>query len=456
MRQGESMSKARTDGLYLMILGAAAFLLLGFALENAASVSTADFRLMYYSARCLIAHHDPYIPSELEHVLRAEGGESPSDTEMIRTTETQYIYPPTAFSITIPFALLPFRVAQIFWLLATAGSMIVGAFAMWEVGAQFAPLLSGALLGLTLANCQLFLAIAGPGGIAIGLCVLAAWCFVRERYVISGVFGLAISLMLKPHDSGLVWLFFLLAGGTFRKRAVQTLFVIVVLGLPVLAWISYVAPHWLQGLHTNLVANSAHGGLSDPGAASTAGHGIAMIISLQTVFSFFRDDPTFYNWASYSVCGVLLVVWAIKTLRVRSTPATAWFAIAPIAALSMLPVYHRLDDAKLLLLTVPACAMLWVRGGSIGRIATLLNASQILLTSGIPWAIFFAMLKHIHLSETEFARQFLVGLQVFPAPMILLALAVFYLWVYVQHAPNCAKEREGGDICDEPQAHNIL
>ena len=450
------MIKARTDGLYLMILGTAIFLLLGFALENAAPVSTADFRLMYYSARCLLEHHDPYNPGELELVYQAEGGASPHDTAMTRTTETQYIYPPTAFSITIPFAILPFRAAQILWLLATAGSLTLGAFLMWEVSAQYAPLLSGALIGLTLANCELFLAIAGPGGIAIGLCVAAAWCFVRERFVVSGVLFLAISLMLKPHDSGLVWLYFFLAGGTSRKRAVQSLLVIVALSLPVLAWISYVAPHWLQGLHANLVANSVHGGLSDPGTASAAGHGIAMIISLQTVFSFFRDDPRFYNSTSYGVCGILLVAWAVVRLRSRPSPKTAWLAIAPIAALSMLPVYHRLDDAKLLLLTVPACAMLWIKGGPIGRIAALLNVVQILLTSGIPWAIFFAVIKGIQFPGRGFARQLLIALQVFPAPIILLSVSVFYLLIFATQTPEGARAKEGSDTIENPQAHNAV
>ena len=430
------MTKARTDGLYLMILGTAVFLLLGFALENAAPVSTADFRLMYYSARCLLEQHDPYNPGELQKIYRSEGGESPHDTAKIRTTETQYIYPPTAFSITIPFAMLPFRAAQILWLLATAGILILGAFLMWEVSAQYAPLLSGALIGLTLANCQLFLAIAGPGGIAIGLCVAAAWCFVRERCLILAVFGLAISLMLKPHDSGLVWLYFFLAGGTFRKRAVQALIVVVAWSLPVFAWTSHIAPDWLHGFLTNLAANSAHGGLSDPGSASAAGHGIAMIISLQTVFSYFRDAPRFYNSTSYVICGVLLVAWAIATVRSCPSPKTAWLAIAPIAALSMLPVYHRLDDAKLLLLTVPACAMLWVKGGPIGRVAALLNVVQILLTSGIPWAIFFALIKHLHPPNTALGYQLLIAVQVFPAPSVLLVVSVFYLCVYVRNLPQ--------------------
>ncbi len=434
------MIKARTDGLYLMILGTAVFLLLGFALENAAPVSTEDFRLMYYSARCLLDHHDPYNPDELQQTYRAEGGETPHDTARIRTSETQYIYLPPAFSITIPFAMLPFWAAQILWLLATAGSLILGAFLMWEVSAQYAPLLSGALIGVTLANCELFLAIGGPGGIAIGLCIAAAWCFVRERFIILAVFGLAISLMLKPHDSGLVWLYFFLAGGTFRRRAIQALLVVFALSLPALAWISYVVPNWVHGLLTILAANSGHGGLNDPGFASAAGHGIAMIISLQTIFSYFRDDPSFYNPLSYVVCGVLLVVWVIGTVRARNTPKTAWFAIAPIAALSMLPVYHRLDDAKLLLLTVPACSMLWTKGGATARIAVFLNTAQIVLTSAIPWAIFFVLTRHLRLEGTAFGLKMFTAVQVLPAPFILLITSAFFLYVYVGNVKRTNQE----------------
>jgi hypothetical protein len=301
---------------------------------------------------------------------------------------------------------------------------------MWEVSSEYAPVLSGALIGLTLANCELFLAIAGPGAIAIGLCVFAAWCFIRRRLEIAGVFCLAVSLMLKPHDAALVWLYFMLAGAAYRKRAVQTLAAVVLLSVPSIAGVSHVAPHWISELMANLGANGAHGSLSDPGASSVAGHGIAMIISLQTVFSLLRNDPGFYNTASYLVCGALLLLWAIRVLRAPACRGQELCALASISALSMLPVYHRLDDAKLLLLVVPACCLLWHKGGLLGATAAVLTTTQILLTSAIPWAVFLALIQHARFSESSWAGRWIGAAQILPAPLILLATTMFYIVVY--------------------------
>ncbi len=428
----DRMRKARRDGLYLLSLGAAVFLLLGFALESAARVSTADFRLVYYSARCILDGHDPYQEADLHRTYLVEGGQTPNDTPMTRKTETQFIYPPTAFSVTLPFAMLPFKLAQVFWLLVTAASMIGAGFLMWELSAQYAPLLAGALIGLTLANCELFLAVAGPGGIAIGFCVMAAWCFVRDRFALIGVFLLALSLMLKPHDSALIWLCFLIAGGSYRKRALQTLAVVVGISLPLLAWISYLVPGWLHELGANLAANSAHGALSDPGVSSAAGHGIAMIISLQTIFSFFLDEPGFYNLSSYLVSGVLLAIWLVKMIRSQTSGDGLLFALAAVAPLSMLPVYHRLDDSKVLLLMLPACSLLWRERGAFARLAALVTTFQILLTSAIPWAIFLALIKRVHAPQPGWGTQCVIALQVLPAPLILLVVGVFFLWMYLR------------------------
>ena len=180
-----------------------------------------------------------------------------------------------------------------------------------------------------------------------------------------------------------------------------------------------------------LFANSAHGDLSDPGPTSSAGHGIGMMIDLQTVASVFRDDPRFYNPVAYSVAGSLIFIWIIRTMRVQYSQRIASFALAPIAALSMLPVYHRLYDAKVLLLAIPACAMLWVRGGAIAWIAFLLNGAAILLTGGFPWAIFFSLIKHLPLPANSLTNTILMVLQVFPVPLTLLAFGGFFLYIYV-------------------------
>jgi len=245
--------------------------------------------------------------------------------------------------------------------------------------------------------------------------------------------------MLKPHDSGLIWLYFLLAGGALRRRAWQVLAVVIVLSLPAIVWISHVAPNWPYELQSILAGYSSHGDVNDPGPSSMASHGIGMVISLQAVISVFRDDPRFYNPLTYLVCGALLLFWLVKVLRSPNKSNTAWFALAPIAALSVLPVYHRIYDARLLLVTIPACAILWKEGGAVALFALIVDAIGILFTGGVPWAIFFALLKHAHLPSVISSGMPLIVMQVFPAPLSVLCVGGFFLWVFVRRPVNVAE-----------------
>ena len=169
-----------------------------------------------------------------------------------------------------------------------------------------------------------------------------------------------------------------------------------------------------------------------------AGHGLGMIISLQTVLSIFRDDANFYNPASYLVCGGLLLIWSFKTLRTEAPQKIAWLGLAPIAAISMLPIYHRIYDAKVLLVAIPACAILWARGGALAWIALLTQGTAIFLTGSFPWVIFFHLVKYLPLPPTSQSRTILEVMQVLPVPLILLAMGVFYLWVYVKRSQDIA------------------
>jgi hypothetical protein len=302
------------------------------------------------------------------------------------------------------------------------------------VGADFAPIVSGILIGFFLANSEVLVVLCNPAGIAVSLCVVAAWCFIRERFVPAGILCLAVSLAVKPQDAGLVWLYFLLAGGVYRKRALQTLLATLVLGLPGILWVWTVAPNWLQEWRSNILAFSVHGGINDPGPASSGGHGLGMLVNLQAVLSVFRDDPHFYNPVSYLICVPLLLLWLIVTLRSRPSPAKAWIGLAAIAALSMLPVYHHLYDSKILLLTVPACAMLWAEGGLIGRLALLVTAAGFVLNGDVTWAIVLGLIGRLHMPPSGLSEQLLIAVQVFPAPLILLVIGVFYLWVYARRS----------------------
>ncbi len=443
------MTGTRVDGARLVFLGAIIFLGIGLVLQYATPRVTADFRLVYFSTRCLIEGKDPYQPKVLESMYRAEGGESAATPPDLRS-ESRYNYLPTALPLTIPFALLPFGPAHVLWLLLTAGSFILAAALIWNVAADFNPILAAALVTLTLATSELLLILANPAGVAISFCVIAVWCFLRQRFVFAGVVLLALSLMLKPHDGGLVWLYFLLASRPNRKRAWLTLAAVAVMSLPAVLWCNSIAPGWRDEFRQNMSSLASHGDVNDPGPASKGSHGITMITNLQAPLSLIRDDPPFYNAISYAIFGVILGVWIFKTLRTPFSYSMAWFALAPISILPIVAIYHRVYDARIILLTLPACVMLWKEGGAKAWIALALSTMGIVSTGAVPWALFLRFMHNLQLSSPS-ALRVLAGFEASAVPLIMLALSVFYLYVYLGRKDDALARAESGemipDIC---------
>jgi hypothetical protein len=391
-----------------------------------------DFRAVYYDTLCLIQHRNPYKASELEGIYRAKGWERPSNPTQAPRAETLDLYLPTTFILVAPFAILPWGPALLLWMTLTTGVFILAAFLMWNLGARYAPTFTLVVICILLANCEIIFALGQTAGIAIGLCLIAVWCFLEERFIVAGVLCMAVSLAIKPHDAGLIWLYFLLAGGRYRKRALQTLLITVVLGLAAILWVTPIAPHWMQDWNSNLSIISAHSGFDDPGPTSATGRTTGLVIDLQSSISIFRDDPRIYNPLSYLVCGSLLLAWSVRTLRSRFSQRGTWLALAAVVPLSMLVTYHRPYDAKLLLLTVPACAMLLAEGGAIGRLAFLVTSAGIVLTADLPLIILTILTGNLHISTTGISGQILTVVLMRPIPLILLAMSIFYLWIYMR------------------------
>ena len=202
--------------------------------------------------------------------------------------------------------------------------------------------------------------------------------------------------------------------------------------LPIVLWVTHVAPHWPLELHANLLATSARGDLNDPGPTSITMGYAGAIIDLQSVISVFRDDPRVYNPVSYLICGGLLLLWSFTTLTSRISQARTKLALAAVAAISMLPVYHRQLDAKILLLTIPACSVLWAEGGAIARLGLLVTGVGIVLTGDIPFAIICILTNNLHISTSNMSGQILTAVLTRPVPLILLIIGIFYLWEYIR------------------------
>ena len=98
----------------------------------------------------------------------------------------------------------------------------------------------------------------------------------------------------------------------------------------------------------------------------------------------------------------------------------------------MLPTYHRPYDAKLLLLTVPGCAMLWAERGLIGWLAVIVTTSGILSTGDFPLALLSMLARNTHLPTAGVFGELITVVILRPTPLILLVVSIFYAWVFVR------------------------
>jgi hypothetical protein len=436
-------TSAQWKALLCLLLSGAIFITWGSVIALTSYSGMGAFKAVFYGARCLMQHSDPYNPAVLQRAYEADGGRyspDPAAAFLFRRAMLVCVNLPTSMLLVAPLALLPWKMASLLWMALNAAGLLLAAFLIWRVAESRALKAATILICILLLNCELVFGLGNLAGIVISLCVIAVWCFLEKRFEYAGVLCLAISLVIKPHDAALVWFYFLLAGGIYRIRALQAAVVAAALAVPAVLWVSHVSPQWMQEMRSNLALLSVHGSVNDPGPDSLTFHSADYVISLQSVFSLFRDEPRFYNLTSYLISGSLLVAGAIRVLTSRFTKENAWIALAAIAALSMLPVYHRGYDAKLLLLTVPACSLLWAADAHLKWAAGLLNAFALLCTADVPSTILLTIMNGLKIGTASILGKVLTVVVFHPAPLVLLATGVFYLWIYFRRT---AEEKRG-------------
>lgn len=258
--------------------------------------------------------------------------------------------------------------------------------------------------------------------------------------------------MLKPHDAGFIWLYFLLVGPVMRRRALHTLTFTAALALIAAAWITFPSPHWIQELHKNHVLVAAPGSTSDPSLSGTSSSGVANpLINLQAVFVILSENSSIYNAASFLLTAPLILVWVWAVRRIPASPSSHLLALSSIAPLALLPVYHRSYDGTLLLLTIPGCALLWSVPGVRRWIAILLTLLGLLSVGDIPLALLLGSTQRFIVASPTIGKKLLIIITSRPTPLILLAMGCFYLWCYLRLMVN-HRISEKRDITSDPVA----
>jgi hypothetical protein len=386
LQNAPASRRHRIVGLCVVLLGCLFFSIRGYQ-EQIVAGQSRDFKPVYAAARCLIDNCDPYDSAQTAQEFLRHGGDTSDPMPFL----PYYVgYTPPALSLAVPFAIFPFGPAHILWLSIGIALFCCAALCAADLCVGPYALIVQCLLAVFIAMSTELVMLAQPAMPAIGLLVIAVWCFYRHRFTAVGILAFAVSLILKPHIGALIWVFLLCfpsegsgPASKFRLRALQVAFATLLLSTPglLLAAHNPAAATWPHKLQRNLDGLSAPGALSDPGPAN---YGARDITSLQTLFSLVRDKPAFYNKASIAVFTLLFLAWLYLLRRPRqslppdaqSSASSARFAVAlaTITTLSFLPIYHRQYDTRLLLLIFPAVAILASTYPRTGRLALALTA----------------------------------------------------------------------------------
>ena len=359
----------RSLGFILVLLGTLGSLFTSFRLHNT-YIFGADFRALYASSRCMAVGCDPYSGAATRQQFITHGGsvfevgiapESPF-------TDNYLDYPPMSLFYLMPFGLLPWRIAWYVWLAISIIVYTAAALQISERCSSYSPLLANLLLASFVLMVDIAFVLANPALLASGLCCISVLLLLNDRRPWLSVALFTLSLLLKPHLGALILLYFLVAGVTYRRRALQIIAASIVFSIPALIWVSvrHASRNWLHELSANLAGVSSRGQLSDPGPTNPKVDGI---VDLRTPFALIHNDPAFYTHMALAVSLCFLLLWLYPAIKLRPSREKDWIALASITCFSLLPIYHRNPDTKMLLLAYPAIALLLERTRWLGAIA---------------------------------------------------------------------------------------
>jgi hypothetical protein len=366
-----SLGASHRVGYGVLVIGILTFLVISFRGYRDTVLHGIDFNIVYSSSKCLLDHCDPYDYKALFQEYTDAGGiVSPANAvgndapgaNLSIFQAFPALYPPSSIFWVTPFTLLPFKSALAVWMTSSALLFAIAVLLIADLCRQSRSSLALILLGVFVATSTNLVTTGQPSSFAISLCAIGVWSLLSNRLPVVGVLCFALSLTLKPQVAGLVLVYFLLAAGPARRRALLILGTTALLCVPGIVWVATIpaAAHWPESIRANLAAGARPGSINDPGPTN---FNSMSVTDLQAIFAVFDDVPRVYNLEAEAVSGALILIWAYVAIRAAPSRKKDLLGVAAIVCLGLLPLYHRHYDARLLLLTLPAVALLMEEGG---------------------------------------------------------------------------------------------
>jgi hypothetical protein len=405
--------------LYLLVVCVASLVL--FAVGGARVFHASnDFVPVYAGARCLIHGCDPYNTSQLEPEFFQAGGQ-PSDLPSWQIDVP--VYPPSTFLALAPIALLRFPVARLVWFLLNGCLFATAAGLILSICPPPHRWLGMILVSFFVLTAGILLVLGQPAVFAISLVVIGSCLFLRGRFVPLGAFLFFLSLAVKPQIGCFIVLYFLAQRIYWRYAA----FAMAGAALLLLCAGLILGQHsrsagWASTLRANLSATLSPGGSADPRPANPQAIGDQ---NLQTLTSIFLAKAGQFNAAAYAIFLALFGAGMVVVLRANRGPELHLVALGALSILTLMPVYHRFYDTRLLLLSVPAVVIVFQKRRLFGTVIAVLT---VLTAVSVQYRVQMFLLQQGKW-QSVLANKFLFILLLRHQNLLMLVLFLLYLAV---------------------------
>ena len=349
-----------------------------------------DFVTLYAGAICMAQACNPYNVPDLDKVLVSARGSS------IRQdwSDQLPIYPPTTFVLLLPLSLLSYKSATVLWYSLSLTIYAVGLcwlflFSAALGGTRIIVRLGVVLLGLHFPKMLQCLGFGNPSLIVTGLLLFCVFDDAESRKILR-LICIAIACLLKP-PLALPLAALVLFKDPKRTRDGWTATALLSLIFLVLGLYTFLPPgmaHWWLDLRQNL-ALGERGGMSP----SLRGLPSNTLLNIATLPGYFVTNPVSIRLISFAVVAMLAILYlnALSRLRKSALWETRGYllAVATLAVVTLLPVYHRFCDIGILMLAVP-----W-----IVREFSQRPKWQALLSAPLFALLYFSWERRIHLDQ---------------------------------------------------------
>jgi hypothetical protein len=342
--------------LGLLVLAGSEFLLRG-PIRFAHAKDFNDFMSPYIQTRAWLKGADPYSPGNLVALWPRDANPPDflktdlADGSLVLKRGIPTAYPPTAFPLLASVAWLPWHVAHKVWLAVSLLAFGLTVFSLvavngfdWREKQTYLFL----VLALALAPFHTGLAAGSIVIVAVGFCALAVLAANRQWNIAAGVlFGVAVGL--KP-QIGLPFLLYCLLRRRWRVVTTSVALLVILAGIAVFH-LAMNHTAWMDNYRYDNRVLFARGSLGD----FTESDPIRFsLVNLQVLLYSFVPDRAGANISALVITVVLGLLW-LRLLQRGASNHDQLLGLATLTVLSLLPVYHRLYDASLLIFPLSWC-----------------------------------------------------------------------------------------------------